>query len=113
MAVSKEFFSKLAKSEKYRSRSAYKLIEINSKFGVFKRGYHVLDLGCAPGGWSQVASDKVGKDGFVMGIDLQPVSLGFDNFVFIKGDFTKEKIKNRIVQHGLFDVVMSDAAPEF
>jgi 23S rRNA (uridine2552-2'-O)-methyltransferase len=108
--LSKEFFSKLAKSEKYKSRAAYKLIEINNKFVVFKRGYKVLDLGCAPGGWSQVASEKVG---LVVGVDVQPVSLGLDNFVFIKGDFTRESVKAKIFQEGLFDVVISDIAPEF
>jgi 23S rRNA (uridine2552-2'-O)-methyltransferase len=111
--LSKEYFKKLAKAERYKSRSAYKLIEINDKFNIFKKKFSVLDLGCAPGGWSQVASKKVGKEGLVVGVDLQPVELNLENFAFIKGDFTKEKTKSDISACGLFDVVISDAAPEF
>jgi len=111
--ISKKFFANLAKSERYKSRAAYKLREIDDKFGIFKRKQHILDLGCAPGSWIQIANERVGKEGFIIGVDIQPVSLGFSNFIFIKGDFTKERIRSAIDRYGLFDVVVSDAAPEF
>ena len=65
----KDHYRKLAHEEGYRSRSAYKLIELNKSYRIFGAGHFVLDLGCAPGGWTQVASKIVGNKGKVMGID--------------------------------------------
>ena len=65
----KDHYRKLAHEEGYRSRSAYKLIELNKSYRILGPGHFVLDLGCAPGGWTQVASQIVGNKGKVMGID--------------------------------------------
>ena len=65
----KDYYRKLAHEEGYRSRSAYKLIELNKSYRILGPGHFVLDLGCAPGGWTQVASKIVGNKGKVMGID--------------------------------------------
>ncbi|MFT6583163.1 MAG: 23S rRNA (uridine2552-2'-O)-methyltransferase [Alphaproteobacteria bacterium] len=94
-----------------RSRAAFKLMELDERFDLLKRGARVVDLGAAPGGWSQVAIDIVGEEGVVIGIDLTPVD-PIDGVTFIEGDFLdanapamlKEKIG------GLADVVMSDMA---
>jgi len=75
-------YVKLAKEKGYRSRAAFKLLEINEKFNIFKSGDTVIDLGCAPGGWTQVAVEKTNsnldnlkrKKGRVIGIDLKPIS---------------------------------------
>ena len=65
----KDHYRKLAHEEGYRSRSAYKLKELNTSYRIFGAGHFVLDLGCAPGGWTQVASKIVGNKGKVMGVD--------------------------------------------
>ena len=65
----KDHYRKLAHEEGYRSRSAYKLKELNASYRIFGAGHFVLDLGCAPGGWTQVASKIVGNKGKVMGVD--------------------------------------------
>ena len=95
----------------YRARSAYKLIEIDEKFKIFKGGLLVIDIGAAPGSWSQYAS-KVVKSGKIISIDLkemEPIS----NTIQIKGDFTKNevqyKIKDKLIGMAA-DVVMSDMA---
>ena len=66
-------FQRRARREGYRARSAYKLLDIQKRSKIFKKGYIVLDLGAAPGGWSQVALDCVGEEGKVIGIDLQHI----------------------------------------
>lgn len=68
-------FFKQAKADGYAARSAYKLIEINNKKSILRRGDRVVDLGCAPGSWVQVAAEKVGDRGLVVGIDLKPVAI--------------------------------------
>lgn len=69
----KDHYRKLAREEGYRSRSAYKLKELNKSYRIIGSGFYVLDLGCAPGGWTQVASKLVGNKGKVMGIDTSYV----------------------------------------
>lgn len=110
----KDYYYKLAKREKYRSRAAYKLKQLNGKFKIIKNGHKVLDLGAAPGGWMQVLREFVGSDGFVLGVDLNEIKpLKIDNVVAIKGDFTSpktiEEIKGIIKEA---DVVVSDASPD-
>lgn len=109
-----DVFYQKAKLEKYRARSAYKLIEIQERFHIIKKGNSVVDLGAAPGSWSQVAVEFIGAAGKVVAVDLLPLAPISGNLVFIQGDFTKEttieKIKSEI---GRADVVISDAAPEF
>lgn len=110
-----EFFYRKAKQEKYRARSAYKLIELNKKFKLIKRGDIVIDLGAAPGSWSQVALNIVGKTGFVLAVDVLPILPLKGQFHFLQADITKnstiEKIKKILNKKA--NVIISDAAPEF
>ena len=107
-----EYF-KRAKDEGYLARSAYKLIEITEKKWLIKRGDAVLDLGCAPGSWLQVAEKMVGPEGVVVGIDLSEVRHRFgENVHIVKGDIYQTSPETLIGGMGmLFDVVMSDMAP--
>lgn len=107
-----DFYYKKARELGYRSRSAFKLLEIQEKFHLIKRGDKVLDLGAAPGGWSQVASNAVGESGLVVGVDIQPVPNVGRNFKFILADITKESSENKIVKLcKKFNVVLSDTSP--
>jgi 23S rRNA (uridine2552-2'-O)-methyltransferase len=93
-----------ARQEGYRSRAAYKLLELDQKHSLFKPGMTVLDLGAAPGGWSQVAAQKVMPGGRVVAIDvleMAPIS----GVTIIKGDFRQVSIENHA------DVVLSDVSP--
>jgi 23S rRNA (uridine2552-2'-O)-methyltransferase len=69
----KDQYRRLAKDQGYRARSAFKLLQLNASYHILKRGSKVVDLGCAPGGWLQVAAKEVGPAGTVIGIDLKPV----------------------------------------
>lgn len=106
-------FYRRAKDEGFRSRSSYKLIQLNRRYRLFRRGDRVLDLGCAPGGWCQVARQLVGGTGFVLGVDLvQTTPLGHDNVECIVGDIMDASTLEAITSYGLpFDIVISDAAP--
>jgi 23S rRNA (uridine2552-2'-O)-methyltransferase len=110
-----EFFYRKAKAEKYRARSAYKLLEVQGKFKLIKKGDIVVDLGAAPGSWSQVALEFIGENGFVIGVDIIPVVGLSGNYKFILGDICKEstlaKIKKEL--HRDASVVIADAAPDF
>ncbi|RLF29843.1 MAG: 23S rRNA (uridine(2552)-2'-O)-methyltransferase [Thermoplasmata archaeon] len=109
----REHFYKAAKKEGYHSRAAYKLKQIQSRFHIIRKGDVVVDLGAAPGGWSQVAKELVGKKGLLIAVDIQPIK-PIDGIVFIKGDMTKnetiEKIKNKINGRKI-NVVISDMSP--
>ncbi|MEO9294805.1 MAG: RlmE family RNA methyltransferase [Nitrososphaera sp.] len=69
----RDHYRRLAKDQGYRSRAAYKLKQLNDSYHILKKGYRVVDIGCAPGGWVQVAAREVGQSGRVVGIDLKPV----------------------------------------
>ena len=99
-----------SKIDGYRARSAYKLIEINEKFKVFKNGISIIDIGAAPGSWSQYAA-KVIKNGKIISVDLKEMEK-INNTILIKGDFTETDIKNLIRKNidSHLDVVMSDMA---
>jgi len=109
----KEFYYKQAKKQGYRARSAYKLLQIQQRYNILKRGDTILDLGAAPGGWSQVAKEIVGEEGKVIGVDLLPIK-PIKNIHFIEGDITDtetmEKIKELIGKKKI-DVVISDMSP--
>jgi len=109
-----DVFYRKAKSEDYRARSAYKLIELQEKFHIIKKGNVVVDCGAAPGSWSQVALEFTGTNGLVIGVDILPVAPITENFRFVQGDLTKESTIEKIkdIAHSA-DVVISDAAPEF
>ncbi|MGG5823198.1 RlmE family RNA methyltransferase [Falsiroseomonas sp. HW251] len=101
-----------AKAAGWRSRAAFKLIELDDKFRVLKRGARVVDLGCAPGGWTQVAMRKVGDRGHVVGLDLLPVDV-VPGAVILQGDFQDAEAEKRVEDAlgGQADVVLSDMAP--
>jgi 23S rRNA (uridine2552-2'-O)-methyltransferase len=108
----RDHYYKQAKTQGYRSRAAFKLQQINDKFKLIKSGMKVLDLGAAPGGWSQVALELVGEKGTVVGVDLEMVRPMEGGYVFIQGDMTKEKTREMIKQHFQeCDVVISDMSP--
>lgn len=106
-------YVQLAKKEGWRSRAAFKLMEIDDKDHLLKRGEVVVDLGATPGGWSQVAAKRVGESGKVIGLDLlemQPIH-GVD---FIQGDFREEEILRELedrLNGRRVGLVLSDMAP--
>jgi 23S rRNA (uridine2552-2'-O)-methyltransferase len=101
-----------AKEEGYRARSAYKLLQIQERFHILHRGDTVLDLGAAPGSWSQVAAQLVGDDGLVVAVDLQPIE-PIEDVLTIQGDMTSAEVQEDLAETtgGPVDVVLSDAAP--
>jgi 23S rRNA (uridine2552-2'-O)-methyltransferase len=106
-------FVKKAQLEGYRSRSAYKLIELNEKDRLIKPNMFLLDLGSAPGGWSQVASKLIGRNGRVLATDILPMD-PIKNVDFIQGDFTEKAVVEEITAKlggGKFDLIISDIAP--
>lgn len=108
-------YYKKAKSENYRSRASFKLKQLDKKFKIMKEGNNVVDLGAAPGGWSQVALEKVGEEGIVVGVDLNRIKpFPEENFYGIRGDFTTEEIQNQIMEiiGGKTKVLISDASPQ-
>jgi len=107
-------YFKQAKAEGYVARSAYKLLEINEKRRLLGRGDRVLDLGCAPGSWLQVASELVGPRGVVIGVDLQRVRVALPgNVRASEADLRTLDVVGLLEAEGLdrFDVVLSDMAP--
>src|SRR4051812_16379488 len=90
-------YVKQAQKDGYRSRSSYKLIELNERDRLIKPGMLVIDLGSAPGGWSQVAGRIVGEKGRVVATDILPMD-PVRNVEFIQGDFTDEQVLNKIVE---------------
>lgn len=106
-------YVKRAQKMGLRSRSAFKLLEIHDKYKLVKTGACVVDLGCAPGGWSQVARDKVGKNGRVIGLDILPME-PLAGVEFVQGDFTDEDPLARLQRQlngQAVDLVLSDMAP--
>jgi 23S rRNA (uridine2552-2'-O)-methyltransferase len=106
-------FVKQAQKDGYRSRSAYKLVELNDKDRLIRPGMRILDLGSAPGGWSQVAGKLVGEKGRVLATDILPMD-GLKNVDFIQGDFTEDAIVQQLLDWlggGRFDLIISDIAP--
>ena len=110
----REHFYKQAKKEGYRARSAFKLKQIQNRFRILKKGNTVIDLGAAPGGWSQVAKEIVGEKGTVIGIDLLPVQ-SLEGVIFIEGDMTDDesiqKIKS-LINGKEADTILSDMSPD-
>jgi 23S rRNA (uridine2552-2'-O)-methyltransferase len=108
-------YYKRAKQEGYRSRAAYKLLELQERFRVIRPGDRVVDLGAAPGGWLQVAAKLAGPNGKVLGIDLQPIEpLGAKNILLLQGDITCEDTQEKIQEllGGPADCIISDLAPK-
>ncbi|HIC93563.1 MAG TPA: RlmE family RNA methyltransferase [Anaerolineae bacterium] len=107
----RDYYFRKAKEEGYRSRAAYKLLQINRRHKLIRGGDVVLDLGAAPGGWSQVAAKLVGPQGTVVAVDkvaMEPLP----GVTFVQGDLTAPDLAERIrALVGTVDVVLSDAAP--
>jgi len=106
-------YVKQAQIDGYRSRSAYKLIELNEKDRLIKPGMRILDLGSAPGGWSQVAGKLVGRKGRVLATDILPMD-PVPNVDFIQGDFNDESVVASLLawlEGARFDLIISDIAP--
>lgn len=102
-----------AQREGYRSRACYKLLELQEKDRLIRPGMTVLDLGSAPGGWSQVAAERVGDHGIVIASDVLPMD-SLAGVTFIQGDFTEEAVFQQILaalEGKPVDLVMSDMAP--
>jgi len=106
----RDTYVRQSKVDGYRARSAYKLIEIDEKFKIFKGGMIIVDIGAAPGSWSQYAIKKV-KSGKIISVDLKEMEK-IKDIIHIKGDFTQEVIQNKIKSNLIkgVDVVMSDMA---
>jgi 23S rRNA (uridine2552-2'-O)-methyltransferase len=105
----------MAKQAGYRSRSAYKIKQLNERYNLLRRGNVVVDIGAAPGGWLQVAREEVGKEGFVLGVDLQGIAkLPYENVKTLVADITDastpEQIRKNLPRAA--DVVLSDASPK-
>ncbi len=97
----------------YRSRSSFKLLEIDEKDGLLKPGMVVVDLGAAPGGWSQVAAQRVGGRGVVLASDILPIA-PIDGVTFLQGDFTEQSVYEQLMNllgDKPADLVLSDMAP--
>ena len=106
----RDIYVRQSKIDGYRARSAYKLIEIDEKFKIFKGGISVIDIGAAPGSWSQYVAKTV-KSGRLISVDLKKME-PIGNTVQIQGDFTEPDIQNEIKKHisNKVNVVMSDMA---
>ena len=106
----RDIYVRQSKVDGYRSRSVYKLQEIDEKFKILKNGISLIDLGAAPGGWSQYAAKKV-KSGKILSIDLKKME-NIDNTTQITGDFTETNFQDQIKEHfkSKVDVVVSDMA---
>jgi 23S rRNA (uridine2552-2'-O)-methyltransferase len=110
----KDAYYRRAKAAGYRARSAYKLLELDRRFAIFRRGDVVVDLGAWPGGWLQVARERVGAEGLVIGVDVTPIDpLGTDRVTLLTGDVrdpgTIEAVRGAMGRPA--DLVLSDLAP--
>ncbi len=108
-----DFYVKQSVEQGYRSRSAYKLMEIDDRDRLLKPGNALVDLGCAPGGWCQVALERMKGQGRIVGIDLLEM-VGLNGVDFLQGDFTEQATLNQLVErlHGnKADLVLSDMSP--
>lgn len=108
-----DHYVKESQKDGYRSRASYKLLEINARDKIIRPGMVVVDLGAAPGGWSQIAASIVGERGMVLASDILPMDT-LEDVTFIQGDFTEESVFNRLVSAldgREVDVVISDMAP--
>ncbi|WP_131667781.1 RlmE family RNA methyltransferase [Psychrobacter pygoscelis] len=108
-----DYYVKQAQQEGYRARAAYKLLEINDKTKLIRSGMTVVDLGSAPGSWSQVAGKLVGHNGTLIASDILPMDT-LENVTFIQGDFREQEVFDQIMKEvgdREVDVVLSDMAP--
>ena len=110
----KDHYFKKAKELNFAARSVFKLEEIDAKYKIVKPGQIVLDLGAAPGSWSQYCAKKI-ENGRVLGVDLTAITVKLKNAVFIQADLRDLNLKEVFAEHGFnppFDLVISDMAPK-
>ena len=109
----RDLYRRLAREQGYKSRAAFKLIEANERYGFIREGGKVLDLGAAPGGWLQVASELVGAGGKVLGVDISPIRLKGKNIATLRLDVNDPGLATQVKEAlgGPVDVVLSDLAP--
>jgi 23S rRNA (uridine2552-2'-O)-methyltransferase len=109
----RDLYRRLAREQGYKSRAAFKLIEANERYGFLREGGKVLDLGAAPGGWLQVASELVGPEGKVLGVDISPIRLKLKNLATLKMDVNDPSLPSKVreILGGNPDVILSDLAP--
>jgi 23S rRNA (uridine2552-2'-O)-methyltransferase len=110
----KDHYFKKAKKENFAARSVYKLEEIDSRLKIVKPGQKVLDLGAAPGSWSQYCSKKIGDKGRILGVDLTEIAIKLNNATFIRADLRDLNLEQTFKDNGfdpIFDLVISDMAP--
>ncbi len=111
--IKKDYYRNLAHKLGYRSRAAFKLIEINNTYKIIKKNFYVLDLGCAPGGWVQVAVRIVGEKGKIMGVDLSDVKK-VPGMYFLKKNIQSEPIIGDVFEYfgKKVDTVICDISPK-
>jgi 23S rRNA (uridine2552-2'-O)-methyltransferase len=111
----KDFYYQKAKEEGYFSRAAFKLLEIVNSYEIIKKNDKIIDIGCSPGGWSQVALKITAENGLVIGVDItEPDKLWQKNFIFIKGEINDPYVQKQVLDalNGKADAVLSDASPK-
>jgi 23S rRNA (uridine2552-2'-O)-methyltransferase len=111
----RDSYYKKAKQEGYRSRAAYKLLELQQRYRLLKPGDAVVDLGAAPGGWLQIVAKIVGQNGKIIGVDLQTIEPFRErNIILLQGDMARNEIQEQIkaLLNGPADCVLSDLAPK-
>jgi 23S rRNA (uridine2552-2'-O)-methyltransferase len=110
--ATRDYYRRLAKNAGYRSRSAYKLLQLNRSYGIFRPRYSVVDLGSAPGGWLQVAKQQVGVESLVVGIDTKQVQ-PLEGVSILLGSIEDAKIVDSVLKlvGGRADIVLSDLSP--
>lgn len=108
----RDYYYRKAKQLDYRSRASFKLMQLDDRFHLFRPGMTVVDLGAAPGGWLQVAAERVGPKGKVVGVDLQPIE-PLEGVMTIKGDIRRPEVREELMAltGGHVDVVLSDMSP--
>lgn len=106
-------YARQARQEGYLSRAVYKLSEICEEFDLIHEGDTVVDLGASPGGWTQIALERVGETGRVVAADLQPIEVDDERVTHVRGDVTEKSTVDEIRQAagGPVDVLLSDMAP--
>ena len=105
-------YVRAAKAAGWRSRAAFKILELDEKYKLFRPGQRVVDLGAAPGGWTQVAVQRAGERGKVVGLDLLPMD-EIAGAILLQGDFQEDAVEQRVLEalDGPADLVLSDMAP--
>ncbi len=110
----KDHYFKKAKEQNFAARSVFKLEEIDQKLKIIHPNQKILDLGAAPGSWSQYCSKKIGPQGRLLGVDLTSINIKLNNAEFIQADLRDLELSSIFKEHGFneqFDVVLSDMAP--